>query len=147
MINDIKDLAIKVENLTKEEIPQWGKMSPQHMVEHLAFTIELSLQGSYLVTPEEQLPKLKAFLLSEKPFPKHFKSPIIEGEDLPSLKEKDLASAKILFFSSIEGFYRFYRDNQDNISIHPIFGPLNGIEWEYFHKKHIKHHFQQFNLL
>ena len=49
---------------------KWGKMDAQQMVEHVSGFFRVSTNKLHfpLVTPEEQLPKFKAFLYSDKEF-------------------------------------------------------------------------------
>ena len=64
---------------------RWGKMNAQQMVEHVAgfFRISTNKLKFPFVTPLEQLPKYRAFLLSEKEFRENTKAPILPDEPFP----------------------------------------------------------------
>jgi len=65
--------------LTIDQKPLWGKMTPQHMVEHLYKTIQASINEINLnvFTEERKIPILKRIFLGEKPLPKEFMNPAI----------------------------------------------------------------------
>ena len=125
----------------------WGKMSPQHMVEHLILTVKSS-NGKLNVTfygEPEKIPSLKRFLLSARPLPQGFISPLI-GEDLLPLTCKDLDEAKSALITEVEDYYKYFEDNPDAILTNAAFGDLSKNEWDIFHQKHFTHHFKQFGI-
>ena len=69
--------------LQKDQMPLWGKMTPQHMVEHLYKTVQASINEITLniYTEEKKIPILKRLFLGERPLPKEFMNPAI-GPDL-----------------------------------------------------------------
>ncbi|MGD8307272.1 MAG: DUF1569 domain-containing protein [Ignavibacteria bacterium] len=128
--------------------PLWGKMSAQHMVEHLILTIQMS-NGKLLldcVNPAEKLPALKRFLLSDRPLPKKFINPAI-GKDLKPLIYSSLQTAINQLSTEIEEYNSFFQKYPDANPMNVTFGELNKEEWEIFHKKHFTHHLSQFGLL
>ncbi|MEZ4851602.1 MAG: DUF1569 domain-containing protein [Bacteroidia bacterium] len=138
-----------MERLTSDHQPLWGKMGPQHMLEHVSAVFYISRKdlGIPVALPEEKYIKLKKFLWNDRPMGKHF---YIEGVHPPQpleLRNKNIEEAKALFAKSIQGFYQHYQNNPNDSKIHPVFGPLNFEEWERFHYKHIYHHFSQFGLI
>src|SRR5262250_2561578 len=64
---------------------RWGKMNAQQMVEHVAgfFRVSTNKLKFPFVTPLEQLPKFRAFLLSEKEFRENTKAPVLPDEPFP----------------------------------------------------------------
>jgi hypothetical protein len=52
---------------------KWGKMNVQQMIEHMSDYVRIASGKTLLesVTPEEKLPRVRAFLESEKPFPEN----------------------------------------------------------------------------
>jgi len=83
----LDELLNTLSNLKKDKKPLCGKMTPQHMVEHLILAVKMG-NGKLEVecfNPPEKLPVLKRFLMSSKPMPKLFINPLI-GEDLLPLK-------------------------------------------------------------
>ncbi len=138
----------KLNSLNETQKPLWGKMTPQHMVEHLIVSFKMC-NGTLKVecfSPVEKLPTLKRFLLSSRPLPKNFVNPII-GEDLLPLEYKSLEEAKEILKSEINNYYLYFENNPDANPVNPTFGELNKEEWEVFHGKHVTHHFSQFGIL
>ncbi|NIS08507.1 MAG: hypothetical protein GWO07_07045, partial [Candidatus Dadabacteria bacterium] len=76
-----------IDALDEDKEPSWGKMSAQHMIEHLIFAFQMSTDKLDLEcnTPEEKRAKLKAFLNINRPMPKGFINPVT-GKELVDLK-------------------------------------------------------------
>ncbi|MEJ2103828.1 MAG: hypothetical protein P8X47_04535 [Ignavibacteriaceae bacterium] len=79
--------------LTVDQKPLWGKMTPQHMVEHLFKTYQVSISEIKLdiFSDERKISVLKKLFLGKRPLPKEFINPAI-GPDLLPLEFPDLAS-------------------------------------------------------
>jgi hypothetical protein len=130
-------------------IPNWGKMNCQQMIEHLASFFDVSSGKLHfdLVTPEEDLPKFKAFLLSDKAFRENTKAPLtVIGEDPLPLTKANLEEAINSLQKSVDGFCTYYEQQGATPTVHPVFGPLNFDEWVQLHFKHVTHHLRQFGL-
>lgn len=138
--------------LTADTPRQWGKMTPQHMLEHVSSIIYISRKdlGLQSFVPEDKLEKAQSFILREdKMFRQGTKAPMM-GDQLQDLKFENLDAAKKVFLESIQKFYAFHKDAQHAeppVIMHPAFGPLTLPLWERFHHKHIIHHFAQFGLM
>jgi len=133
--------------LKADTIPKWGKMSAQHMVEHLILAVQngngkLKLE---CFNPSEKLPVLKRYLLSGGPLPQGFVNPYI-GDDLQQLKFANLEETINKLKKEVENYYRFFESDPEAIITNITFGPLNKSEWEVFHDKHFTHHLTQFGL-
>jgi len=143
-------LFISLQNLHVDATPKWGKMNAQQMVEHLIDFIDLSVEKMHspLAVPEEDLPKYKAFLMSEKPFRENTKAPAtVLGETPLPIKLDSLESAVLQLKISVADFFSFFAKNPDKKTLHPAFGWLNFDEWLMLHFKHISHHLRQFELI
>ena len=138
-------------NSLKRLIPDqkslWGKMTPQHMVEHLYKTVQASINEIELpiYSEERKIPVLKKLFMRERPFPKEFINPAI-GPDLMKLEFKNLEEAKLELENVISRYEQFFENNPDVKTVHPVFGRLPKQEWDIFHRKHFKHHLSQFGL-
>jgi hypothetical protein len=134
--------------LTSDAQPIWGKMTPQHMIEHLVLAVKLS-NGSETInecmTPEDRLPLMKKILMSTRPLPKNFVNTVV-GEGLKPLVYDSLEQAKESLQSELEQFENYFKENPSSVLNNPTFGPLNYEEWAQFHRKHLTHHFSQFGL-
>ena len=128
--------------------PLWGKMTPQHMVEHLILAMRMSTGKLKLecFNPPEKLPALKKFLMSSRPLPKLFVNPAI-GENLLPLEYSSLEAAKNILNQEIIDYLNHFELNPEAKTVNVTFGELNKEEWDVFHKKHFLHHFSQFGLL
>jgi Protein of unknown function (DUF1569) len=126
---------------------RWGKMSAQHMVEHLSgfFRISTNKLKFPFVTDPELLPKLRAFLLSEKEFRENTKAPILPDEPLP-LQSRNMNEALAELDNEVRFFFNYFSSDSERKTEHPVFGELNFAEWVQLHHKHVKHHLRQFGL-
>jgi hypothetical protein len=128
--------------------PLWGKMTPQHMVEHLILAMRMSTGKLKLecFNSPEKLPTLKRFLMSSRPLPKLFVNPAI-GENLLPLEYSSLEAAKNILNQEIIDYLNHFELNPEAKTVNVTFGELNKEEWDVFHKKHFIHHLSQFELL
>ena len=137
----------RLNNLNVAKKPLWGKMTAQHMVEHIILALQMS-NGKLnvkCISQPETLPALKRFLLSERALPKEYINPYI-GLNLLPLKFSDLTEARSELAKEIDNYNHFFESNHDVKTVHVTFGELNKREWDKFHSKHFTHHFEQFNL-
>ena len=127
----------------------WGKMSPQHMLEHVSalFYLARSPEKGFCVTPPDKLDKARAFLYDdEKTFRPNTVAPGLPAEPLP-LRFDSFDTARDKLLGSIEAFYAYFAAHPGVETLHPIFGALSLEDWERFHHKHLTHHFRQFGLI
>jgi hypothetical protein len=97
-------------------------------------------------TPETLLERAKRFLHDDRPTSRGFMNPLLK-EGLPPLEFLGLAMAVAALREEVGKFVKVRRELPDVVHVHPIFGPLNGEEWERSHFKHCHHHAQQFGLI
>lgn len=144
----LKDFTPYLDKINEEQKPLWGKMTAQHMVEHLILAVRISNNKLKVecFNPPEKIPTLKRFLVSNRPLPKEFINPIF-GPDLLPLEFNSLEEAITNLRNEIEEYITFFNDNPNAILTNPTFGDLNREEWDIFHQKHFTHHLQQFGLL
>jgi Protein of unknown function (DUF1569) len=138
------------QSLAADATGNWGKMNAQQMVEHVTAFFKLS--SGKIVMPvlssEEQLVKLKAFLLSDKEFRENTKAPKeIIGDDPLPLRNETMEAALTKLKLSIEEFFQFFSVGPDSTSAHPVFGVLSFDEWVLLHYKHVLHHAKQFGFV
>jgi len=127
---------------------KWGKMNAQQMVEHVAGFFKVSTNKLHfpLVTPEEQLPKFKEFLRSDKAFRENTKAPVLPEDPLP-VQFASYEDAVNNLEQEIQDFLVQFTSNPNLITRHPVFGDLNFEEWVLLHYKHVMHHAKQFGLI
>ena len=139
-----------LQQLHADALPKWGKMNAQQMVEHLIDFVDLSVEKIQfpLSVPEVDLPKYKAFLMSDKQFRENTKAPAnVLGENPMPIKYDSLHSAINQLRDSVANFFAFFKENPGKKTLHPAFGWLNFEEWLVLHFKHISHHLRQFELI
>lgn len=146
-MNNLIDELNKLDKLSEGTKALWGMMTPQHMIEHLVLTFRISSKKMEVecITPPERIPLMKKILMSDRPLPKGFKNPVM-GEGLVDLMFPNLNTAKKELKKEMEDYINFFDKNPDAEILNPTFGNLNKTEWEQFHRKHMKHHFQQFGI-
>lgn len=155
-VNDAKNrqqflkhiLMDAIDSLTEQIQPLWGKMSAQHMVEHLIWAFELST-GKVKIQcklPENIIDRPKKLLFTNKPTPRNFKNPVLSDSPSP-LRFSSLADSKSALRKEINLFYEHIIDKPEAIHNHPILGPIGTEDWECVHFKHCYHHLLQFGLI
>jgi len=144
------NLIDKIESLKKLKVdqkPLWGKMTPQHMVEHLYKALQASINeiSFNIFTEERKIPVLKRLFLGDKALPKEFMNPAI-GPDLMELDFNNMETAILELEKILERYEQFFESNPTIKTAHPVFGNLTKAEWDIFHQKHFIHHFSQFDI-
>lgn len=123
-------------HLDPAQAPAWGQMSAQHMVEHLAGAVRLSMGRYSLPTPPAgpALHRMQAHLLADAPFP-------------PGVRNPAMAAASAALLVALDEFFDHYARQPTATAVHPLFGALDFPKWRLFHFKHFNHHLVQFGLL
>ena len=126
---------------------RWGKMNAQQMVEHVAgfFRISTDKLKFPFVTPLEQLPKFRAFLLSDKEFRENTKAPVLPDEPFP-VQHATMIDSVADLEKQVQCFFQYFLNDEAKTTLHPVFGELNFEEWVQLHHKHVKHHLKQFGV-
>lgn len=137
----------RLNQLNASQAPLWGKMTPQHMVEHLYKSVQSSINEINLdiYSDERKAQVLKKMFLGDRVFPREFMNPAI-GPDLPELEFENLSSAIKELENVFIRYEKFFADNPLSKTAHPIFGYLTKEEWDIFHQKHFNHHLSQFGI-
>ena len=136
--------------LKADDKPAFGAMTPQHMVEHLAFVVRFSNgkepQQHHYATNKQQ--KIRAFVIdTDKDIPIGFKYPVLPTEGLPALKHSSLSNAIDDLKTELIEFDNYFLKYPSDKPINPTMGELNYKEWVRFHNRHFTHHLRQFRLL
>jgi hypothetical protein len=133
----------RINNLTPDSQPLWGKMNVSQMLAHLQQPMlvafgQLKLKGGLLGFLFGKMAKKQ--MLMDKPF-KH---------NMPTIKEfkvaeKDFVREKNILLSYVD---RFITEGPGVITgkKHPFFGDLTLEEWDTLQWKHLDHHFRQFGV-
>lgn len=135
--------------LDEEQEPNWGSMSPQHMVEHLVGSWRISNGRAQVpqMLSDEDVEVRRAFLFSDKPYAKNIPNPTSQTQGNAPLRKESLNAAIDQLQDEINAFFEYHENNQDAQEMHPVFGLLDFSGWMTFQTKHMTHHMMQFGLL
>lgn len=129
--------------------PKWGKMNLQQMIEHLALDAVPTASGrrvfEKILTAPEQLPKMRSFLLSEKPFRENTPNPLMEQVPPPAVY-KTLQGAIGALQEELIYFFETFEKNPLLVTRNPFFGDLNFDDNVQLLYKHSLHHLRQFGV-
>jgi hypothetical protein len=142
------DFPKLLRTLAPDKPAEWGVMNLQQMIEHMSESIAQSYgKIKYpLATAPELLPKVKEFMMSDKPFRPNTKN-VLLSEVPPPPKRTNAAEAIEELEEEIRSFISYYAENKNAIVQNPIFGGLNFNEWVHLLHKHAVHHLKQFGIL
>jgi hypothetical protein len=136
-----------LQQLKPDTQPLWGKMNVQQMIEHFTDVVMLASGKIKLpiVTPADKLPRLREFMMSEKPFKENTKSPVLSEEPAPLRKHtKQAAIGKLQ--EEIIYFFEIFEKNHGLKTTNPVFGELDFDENIQLLYKHALHHLKQFGI-
>jgi hypothetical protein len=138
-----------LQQLSPETPARWGKMKVQQMIEHLggdAFrTASGRLVFEKILTAPEQLARMRAFLMSEKPFKENTANPLL-GEFPSPTRYKTIQGAIGALQQELIHFFEIFEKNPLLITRNPFFGDLNFDENVQLLYKHSLHHLKQFGV-
>ncbi|MGD0548372.1 MAG: DUF1569 domain-containing protein [Terracidiphilus sp.] len=135
-------LMKRLQRLTPETKPQWGKLDAPRLLCRLSDTFGMSL-GTLLV-PSHNIKTFQRFpfkqlFLYVVPFPKGANAP----DELLKTPPDDFESDRKRLFDRID---RLASTPSALGPEHPFFGPLTNDEWNVLQGKHLRHHLKQFGL-
>ena len=136
--------------LTENTKPKWGILTPQHLLEHLEHGYKImsgQIQDFEVATPEKILDKVHNSLYNYDKFPMGTKFPTMKKDELEDLVHPDFETAKSKFFEAREAYKTFFKEHPDAKLKNMVFGEMNKYASYLLERKHLNHHFEQFNLL
>jgi oxepin-CoA hydrolase/3-oxo-5,6-dehydrosuberyl-CoA semialdehyde dehydrogenase len=143
-------IAECINKLTENSKPKWGTMSAQHLVEHLEFGYRIAsgeIQDFDITTPEKIFDKVHNTLYNYEKMPQNFDFPLAEKSKINELKHSDLAEAKEKMMQARSQYLAYFNQNPDALLKNAVFGEMNRYEWYLLERKHLNHHFEQFEVL
>lgn len=136
-----------LEQLDPTTEQRWGKMNVQQMIEHMSYAMrQASGKELYeLITKDEYLPRMQAFLLSEKPFKENTPNSLLpDTPDAP--KHETIKDSVDELRKDIDHFFDVYSKEPDKKLTNPFFGELDyNMQVQLLHK-HALHHLKQFGI-
>jgi hypothetical protein len=129
--------------------PRWGRMSVQAMIEHYTEDALKNANGrlrfdTYAV-PAERIPRNHEFMMSEKPFRRNTKNPLL-GEEPAPLRHRTVQAAIGALQEELIHFFEVYEKNPSLVLRNPFFGDLNFEQNVQLLYKHAIHHLNQFGV-
>lgn len=140
-----EDLIDRINLLTPETSPLWGKMSVDQMLAHCAVAYEMAYTDKHPKPNGLMRFLLKTFVKSgvvnEKPYPKNSRTApafIISGSrDFDKSKQQLIA-----YLKKTQEYGASYFDGKESLS----FGTMTSQEWNNLFYKHLDHHLTQFGV-
>ncbi len=140
-----KSVLSRLEKLTANTTPEWGKMNAAQMLAHLNVGYDLTYHNTNANYGWFTKMMLKLFVkksvVGEKPYPKNSRT----GPDFLITEDKNFEKEKTKLVNHIKAtekkgaaFFEGYESQG--------FGELTSKEWSNLFYKHIDHHFTQFGL-
>ncbi|WP_322970403.1 DUF1569 domain-containing protein [Faecalibacter sp. LW9] len=146
-IKETQEIVNQLLQLDVNKQPEWGIMTPQHMVEHLIVSMKMS-NGGFIIpcrTPKEMIPKYKEIVLNPAiEMERGIKAGGMDG--LLDLRYPSMQTAIEKLASEIEKFHTYFQENPGALVMNPVVDEIGYEDWIIFHNKHFKHHFTQFGL-
>jgi len=142
---DTADTIDRINQLTADTQPQWGKMNVGQMMAHCSVAYDMALTDKYPKAGAITRFMLKLFVKSAvvgpKPYPKN-------GRTAPEFvinDERDFETEKNRLIDNLKKVQELgagHFDNKESVS----FGKLTKDEWNVLFSKHLNHHLTQFGV-
>ena len=142
-----RGFAEKLKTIPADAERHWGKMNVQQMIEHMTDSVSWAngKHGFDLVTPEENVSKMQAFLMSEKPFKENTPNNLISETPFP-VRNQTMDDAIQELQREIDQFFTVFENGKQQTTLNPFFGDLNFEMWVQLFYKHAWHHLRQFGV-
>ncbi len=134
----------RIDQLTSETKPQWGKMGAAQMLAHCSEILEVANGKPLKNTPllaRVFKGMIRKMVVSEKPYPK-------STQTHPQYKQKDpknFENEKLRLLAALERFKEMEGEEAKKV-IHPLFGTMSPEEKGWSSYKHLDHHLTQFGV-
>ena len=124
---------------------KWGKMSVQQMIEHMSDYVRIASGKTpmQVITPEENIPKMQAFLESEKQMRENTPNPLLPDVP-PATKHATKQDAINELQDEINRFFDAHEKETNKVTPNPFFGNLSFDQQVQLLHKHAMHHLRQF---
>jgi hypothetical protein len=143
--NDTNEFISRINNLTADHAPEWGKMSVDQMLAHCNVAYEMTYENKHPKASGIKKFLLKTFVkkavVNDKPYKKN-------GPTAPEFKivgRKNFEEEKTRLVNYIKKTQELggtYFDGKESHS----FGAMTQQEWNNMFSKHLDHHLTQFGV-
>lgn len=140
-----QEVIDRVNNLTSESQPIWGKMTVSQMLAHCSVTYEMVYDGTH-EKPKGMMKLIlklfvKGMVTGEKPYKKNLRT--APQFLMTSDKNFELEKARLIaYLKKTQELGESHFDNKESLS----FGRLSIKEWNNMFYKHLDHHLTQFGV-
>src|SRR3954470_7552710 len=120
-IHDTQQIKTIFSKLDANAKPLWGKMSPQHIVEHLSAVVKVSTgqrEVKFYLTTEEAAQLKNKLIYGDGQLGPGIKNPLI-GDEPPVLRHKSIKDAYAELYNELENFKVYQQKNPDKTHTHP----------------------------
>ena len=142
-------LITYLQQLNPATQPKWGRMNVQQMIEHYAGDAVRNASGRLktdkILTPAENLERMREFMMSDKPFKENTINPLMGEEPVP-LRYNTIQAAIGALQQEVIYFFEAFEKNPQLITRNPFFGDLNFEQSVQLLYKHALHHLRQFGV-
>lgn len=141
-----RDYIPQLRSLDPAAAARWGKMNVHQMIEHMIDAFHNAngkMVFSGILSPDERIEKMQAFLLSDKPFKENTKNVLMPEDPLP-VRYSSVAEAIDVLEREIYDFFSYWEINKNTSLRNPFFGDLDYEHWIGLLHKHAVHHLEQF---
>jgi|SRR5687767_1607757 len=133
----------RVQRLTSDARPAWGKMNVEQMLSHLVQANELPFVAS---VPDRSnwmsRTVIKPLVLYVMPIPKEVKTSPAMDQQLDGRKPRGFDADKTQLVESLKKLGTLSEEHR--CLAHPFFGELSARQWGMLAHKHMDHHLRQF---
>lgn len=140
------DFIPLLQALPTEVKPAWGNMTVQQMIEHFSDSVRIASGKAVhnnVLTPPEQLEKMRSFLESDKPFRENTKNLLMPEVPAPVQNPSKAEAVKELH-QELDFFFSVFEKNNLQVTRNPFFGDLTYEQNIQLLYKHALHHLRQF---
>jgi hypothetical protein len=137
-----RELQDRVQRLSSQQSPQWGKMSAAQMVAHLIDSLKMA-SGELEVAPKKvpiRFSPLKELVLYLLPIPKGMPT----APELIARKPGEWTAEVASLREQLNGLVE--RGAEALAPTHPAFGSLSAKQWGVLVYRHMDHHLRQFGV-
>lgn len=141
------DYLAQLATIAPGTVPKWGKMNPQQMIEHMSDSVRIAngRTPAQLVTEEAMVPRMQAFLESEKPFKENTPNALM-ADTPPPVRHANHTDAIAELRDELAHFENAFKANPNMKVMNSFFGELNYEQQVQLLHKHGTHHLRQFGV-
>jgi len=126
---------------------KWGKMNVQQMIEHMSDYLRIASGRTpmQVLTEDDMIPRMHAFLASDKQFKENTPNNLMGDEPAP-VRHATKQDAVAELQAEIDHFFEVHGIDVSRKTANPFFGMLDFEQQVQLLYKHSTHHLRQFGL-